>query len=252
MKKIILCLMMILMVVAGTVSAEKIKFKDPAFDFNGYHTIQLTEIKMVDVADEHYNADKTADSKLVTLLRSALSDKKMSLRLPEGTVNVTHEGKANETSVATVETTSDAMSKVTSAGTVKAAPETTDAGKAAVVVPSFNLTDKPALQVSVTVYELGYKKWHHDAWKETKTVMRDFKYYDSKGKESVVRLPMTETMDHPAGYNYQAEADIEFNVMNPKNGAVVYTVRDTRQRDGEASSDSMLKRIVKDFVSDIS
>ena len=252
--------MMIMMVVAGTVSAEKIKFKDPAFDFNGYHAIQLTEIKMVDVADEHYNADMTVDSKLVTLLRSSLSDKKMSLRLPEGTVNVTHEGTtkampegtSDVTSKALPAVTADVTSKVTSAGTAKATSEMTDAGKAALVVPSFNLTEKPALQVAVTVYELGYRKWYHEAWKETKTVIRDFKYYDSKGKESVVRIPMTETVDHPAGYSYQAKADIEFNVTNPKSGAVVYTVRDTRLRDDETSSDSMLKRIVKDFVSDIS
>ena len=86
MKKIGLCLLLLVMLVVGSASAEKIKYKDPAFTFKSYKTVAVTDILPVEykaLPDEEFISDPTVDSKITTLLRSALIKKGIGLETPD-------------------------------------------------------------------------------------------------------------------------------------------------------------------------
>ncbi len=113
----------------------------------------------------------------------------------------------------------------------------------------------PKLGVNVKVYVFDYDKIWHEAWTETvhrnRTIYVD--EYDRHGKKrtNAISIPVTEQVQHPAGYYYTARADVEFNVHDLRTNKLVYSVRDTRSRGGETDTSGMLKRICGDFVGDI-
>lgn len=113
----------------------------------------------------------------------------------------------------------------------------------------------PKLGFSVKILVFGNDKIWHDAWVETvhtsKTIYIDD--YDRKGlkRSKAISIPVTEHINHPAGYYYTARVDMEFAVKDLRTGKLVYSLRDTRSRGGETDTSGMLKRICNDFVDDI-
>ncbi len=83
MKRILLCFVLLVTFAVGTVSADKIKYRDQDFNFKSFNTIEVTNITYDKVEDENFIPDKTADSKIVTLLRSSFQDRKVAVRLPD-------------------------------------------------------------------------------------------------------------------------------------------------------------------------
>lgn len=119
--------------------------------------------------------------------------------------------------------------------------------------PAPSLTPIP--EISVKVYVLGYDKIWHDAWVETQhyTETYTIQEKDNRGRyhDTVVRVPATRQIEHPAGYYHTARVDMEFTVRDPRTQKVIYSIRDTRSRGGEDDTSGMLKRICGDFVDDI-
>ena len=104
--------------------------------------------------------------------------------------------------------------------------------------------------IAVKVYCLGYDKIYHGPWDETVTRTQSVEVYRN-GRSTWVYFPYTEIVHHPAGYYYNAEADLQFDVTDSRTGKTIYTVRDSRGRGGESDTSGMLKRICNDFVDDI-
>ena len=113
----------------------------------------------------------------------------------------------------------------------------------------------PKLGFDVKIYILGNDKIWHEAWVETvhttKTIWVDD--VDKHGRRSSrsISVPVTEYVNHPAGFYYTARVDLEFNVKDLRTGKLVYSIRDTRSRGGESDTSGMLGRICGDFVDDI-
>ncbi len=112
----------------------------------------------------------------------------------------------------------------------------------------------PKLGFDVKIYVFGNDKIWHDAWVETvyatKTIWIDEEHNGRKSSKSI-SIPVTEYVNHPAGYYYTARVDLEFNVKDLRTDKLVYSIRDTRSRGGESDTSGMLKRICGDFVDDI-
>ncbi|MCH3914230.1 MAG: hypothetical protein LKE29_02880 [Acidaminococcaceae bacterium] len=112
----------------------------------------------------------------------------------------------------------------------------------------------PKLGFDVKIYVFGNDKIWHDAWVETvnttKTIYVDEDRNGRKYSKSV-SIPVTEYVNHPAGYYYTARVDLEFNVKDLRTDKLVYSIRDTRSRGGESDTSGMLGRICGDFVDDI-
>ena len=104
--------------------------------------------------------------------------------------------------------------------------------------------------ITVKVFCLGYDKIFHGPWDETVTRTRSVEVYRN-GHSTWIYFPYTEVVHHPAGYYYNAEADLQFDVTDSRTGKTIYTVRDSRGRGGESDTSGMLKRICNDFVDDI-
>lgn len=205
MKKIFMACLLTLVFLTIPVSAEKIKFKDPGFDYKGYTVAQISNIALLNVDNKDFVSDQGAENKITLLLRQAFVDRKVTLRTPE---------QIKETA--------------TQQSSLKAVPE-----------------------ISVKVYCLGYDKIYHGPWSETVAVTRPVYAIDGWGHWGYIYVPDIQVVHHPAGYYYNAEADIEFNVTDARSGKVIYTVRDSRGRGGETDSSGMLKRICNDFVEDV-
>lgn len=112
----------------------------------------------------------------------------------------------------------------------------------------------PKLGFDVKIYIFGNDKIWHDAWVETvytsKTIYVDENRNGRKYTKTIT-VPITEYVNHPAGYYYTSRVDLEFNVKDLRTNKLVYSLRDTRSRGGEADTSGMLKRICSDFVDDI-
>lgn len=130
-----------------------------------------------------------------------------------------------------------------------------DKKKRAVVEQTEEDKVSPKLGFTAKIYVFGNDKIWHDAWVETvntsKTIYIDD--YDKHGnlRRKAISIPVTQYVDHPAGYYYTARVDIEFNVTDLRTNKLVYSVRDTRSRGGGTDTSGMLKRICGDFVDDI-
>ena len=113
----------------------------------------------------------------------------------------------------------------------------------------------PKMGFDVKIYVFGNDKIWHEAWVETvhtsKTIWIDEDKHGKKSQKSIT-IPVTEYVNHPAGYYYTARVDLEFNVKDLRTNKLVYSVRDTRSRGGESDTSGMVKRICEDFVDDIS
>jgi hypothetical protein len=103
----------------------------------------------------------------------------------------------------------------------------------------------------VKVYCLGYDKIFHGPWDEVVTRTSTISHVDRHGHSDYIYIPYTEVVHHPAGYYYNAEADLEFDVIDSRTNKTIYTVRDSRGRGGETDTSGMLKRICNDFAEDI-
>ncbi len=112
----------------------------------------------------------------------------------------------------------------------------------------------PKLGFDVKIYVFGNDKIWHDAWVETVNTTKNIQVdEDRNGRKytKTISIPVTEYVNHPAGYYYTARVDLEFNVKDLRTDKLVYSVRDTRARGGESDTSGMLGRICGDFVSDI-
>jgi hypothetical protein len=226
MKKLLLGFTLGLILLTGTASAEKFRYKDPDFDFKNYRTAALTDIaiRVANVPD--FVADQGSDQKIRLQLQEALSKKKIRLRLENQPLPAPDTGAAQ--SAATTTTTGPSWrSALTPAGSAKNIP-----------------------QIQVKVYRLGYEKFYHGPWTETKNYTRTVTVKNHDGKEETIYIPETTIVDHPEGYDLQAWAELEFNVTDTRTGKSIYTLRDSRYRAG-ADYDGMLKRICNEFVEDI-
>jgi hypothetical protein len=83
MKRILVCLCLIIGLFAGSASAERIVFKDPQFGFGDYKTMQLTNVSLINVDTKDFVTDPTAESKVVTALRGAMAKKGVTVRTPD-------------------------------------------------------------------------------------------------------------------------------------------------------------------------
>jgi hypothetical protein len=110
---------------------------------------------------------------------------------------------------------------------------------------------KPIPMIAVKVYCLGYDKIFHGPWDEVVTRTSTISHVDRHGHYDYIYIPYTEVVHHPAGYYYNAEADLEFDVIDSRTNKTIYTVRDSRGRGGETDTSGMLKRICNDFAEDI-
>ena len=195
MKKLLLSLTLCLVLLTGTASAEKFRYKDPDFDFKNYQKAALTDIAIQVANVPDFIADQGSDQKIRLQLQEALAKKNIRLQLED--------------------------------------------------------QPAPALpQIQVKVYRLGYEKFYHGPWTETKNSTRTVTVKNHEGKEKTIYIPETTIVDHPEGYDLQAWAELEFTVTNPRTGRSIYTLRDSRYRAG-ADYDGMLKRICNEFVEDI-
>lgn len=204
MKRIFALGLLCLWLLTGTAGAEKIKFKDPGFDYKNYSVVQMSNVALLNVDNSDFVSDKGAEDKIVLLLRQAFQNKKINLRTQEQLQEMAKQS-----------------------------------------------TDQPVPLIMVKVYCLGYDKIYHGPWTETVAVPRSVYMVDRWGHWGYVYMPDFQVINHPAGYYYNAEADVEFSVTNARTGKVVYTVRDSRGRGGETDASSMLKRICNDFVDDV-
>lgn len=114
---------------------------------------------------------------------------------------------------------------------------------------------RPKLGFTVKIYNLGYEQIWHDAYISIENTYKsvDVDTYDENGKPTTITVdvPVTEAVEHEAGYSYAAKADIEFTVYDVRNNRVVYSVRDVRDKQGFRETDGMVERICNDFVNDI-
>ena len=106
----------------------------------------------------------------------------------------------------------------------------------------------PSLEIKI--YQFGYDKNYRAAWDETYFVNRSIDKKDKHGRHSSISIPIPQTVHHPARYFYTAQVDLEFNLKN-SNNKVVYSIRDTRSRADEQDTSGMLKRVISDFVDDV-
>ncbi len=84
MKKVFcltICLLVLLL--ASTASAEKIKFKDKNFNYKNFQTVQLSGMSFLALDRTDFEEDQAADSSLLTSLRSAFSKRNISLMTAE-------------------------------------------------------------------------------------------------------------------------------------------------------------------------
>ena len=222
MKKLLLSLTLCLVLLTGTASAEKFRYKDPDFDFKNYHTAALTDIaiRIANVPD--FIADQGSDQKIRLQLQEALAKKKIRLQLE----NQPEQG-------------TDGMSEQTA----KVAAATHKSWRSEAL-------DKNMPQIQVKVYRLGYEKFYHGPWTETKNYTRTVTVKNRDGKDETIYIPETTIVDHPEGYDLQAWAELEFAVTDTRTGRSIYTLRDSRYRAG-SDYDGMLKRICNEFVEDI-
>ena len=222
MKKLLLSLTLCLVLLTGTASAEKFRYKDPDFDFKNYRTAALTDIaiRIANVPD--FIADQGSDQKIRLQLQEALAKKKIRLQLE----NQPEQG-------------TDGMSEQTA----KVAAATHKSWRSEAL-------DKNMPQIQVKVYRLGYEKFYHGPWTETKNYTRTVTVKNRDGKDETIYIPETTIVDHPEGYDLQAWAELEFAVTDTRTGRSIYTLRDSRYRAG-SDYDGMLKRICNEFVEDI-
>ena len=80
MKKVLcltICLLMLLL--TSTASAEKIKFKDKNFNYKNFQTVQMGGMNFLAIDRTDFEEDQAADSKLLTSLRTAFSNRNINL-----------------------------------------------------------------------------------------------------------------------------------------------------------------------------
>jgi hypothetical protein len=83
MKKILISLFLLVSLLAGSASAERITFKSPNFNFGDYKIMQLTNVTVLNVDTKDFVVDKTADTKVITALRGAMAKKGVTVRTPD-------------------------------------------------------------------------------------------------------------------------------------------------------------------------
>jgi hypothetical protein len=103
--------------------------------------------------------------------------------------------------------------------------------------------------LAITVYKMGYDKSWKAPWDETVTENEKKVAKDENGNDVIVTEPVQKVVHHNGEWQYHCYADVGFKVTD-KNNKVIYSVRDTRDRDGQ-DYDGMLGRICKDFSKDV-
>jgi hypothetical protein len=105
------------------------------------------------------------------------------------------------------------------------------------------------VNLTINVYKMGYDKTWKAPWDETVTKQEKKVAKDEHGNDVIVEEPVQETVHHDGEWQHHCYADVEFLVKDTS-GKLVYSVRDTRDRDGQ-DYDGMLGRICKDFAKDL-
>ena len=231
MKKLLTILTLCLLLVTATASAEKFRYKDPEFDFKDRTKMQLLDIAILESTGQDYVPDDGVDQKIRLQLRSALAEKKVRLQV-EAAPSAAGPGK------------------VGSPGAEPAGAATTLENQGSILRTEKNLLQSP-LQITVKIYRLGYERYYRGPWTQTTETTKSIVVKDREGRDKTIYVPETVVTNHPEGYYYNAFADIEFNVVDPKSGQTVYSLHDSRTRGGETDTDGMLKRICNDFVEDV-
>lgn len=105
------------------------------------------------------------------------------------------------------------------------------------------------VNLTINVYKMGYDKTWKEPWDETVTREEKRVAQDEHGKDIIVTEPVQEIVHHEGEWQHHCYADVEFLVKD-LNDKLVYSVRDTRDREGQ-DYDGMLGRICKDFAKDL-
>ena len=115
-----------------------------------------------------------------------------------------------------------------------------------------NETIQPGpLTVKPTVHALGKWSEQKEAYYETRTVYKKVLVKHRNHKDTIVNVPIDETIYHPARTVWHAVANLEF-IVSSADGEKVYMAMDDRDRVEDSDTSGMLSRICNDLAEELS